>query len=1511
MAARKALLIGVPEYSNFSDIPAALQDVRLLAADLASSGYDTTRVGIGAVQATPNVIKRAIHEFLSTLAADDVALVYFSGHGFHYNGYDYLVPCDGYPGCPADEIDESFVRLDLARYAAKSRAETLVLVVDACREGMTLGPSKSIVLQPLGTPTQQATGQRKIHYILSCKPGEFSHYAPGPSGTSYFTQAFAEAVRAAHPARTIREVIGAAQRRLDELTAAAGVPSQEIRYRQPECAHDEEPGQTVICNGTGLPAAMAGGDPWATRVRESPLWGDDSAASGDERTRFRDACVEIAGYSHALYRDAEAQLGGDPWRDAEFAERTLTRLEWFARHCQPDGDAAARWTLKPAEAALLIAAPFVREAVLAQALIFLHAGDPLSLQGTGAGAAQRRTIESSHRQFPQLVRAAESLRTRGLPAEHDAIAYWLLHSAVFRSADIWQHRTEASPAWPVAQKLRALADSQSAAVAETLTTERLFLLARCVHGDPERITRGQGAQILQPLARVRASTAAEIPLREQFIAALACLGGWLAIDTRTLGQVLPDHIGLNDPVDIATLVPLVRKASWNGHPHSRLSLDCPHPALDLALREHVTAATDVLARLSEPLQQRLALTRLDADDLKPTQEHGRPAYTIPHLQFRLAHDEVRELLMGERLYGDPTLAIRELYQNALDACRYRRARLEYLHGDGQRRGQPCRLPSWKGRIAFRQDRDDSGRAYIECEDNGIGMGRRELESCFACAGRRFADTSEFLDEQSDWLSLDPPVAFYPNSQFGIGVFSYFMLADEIFVETCRLGRDGKPGETLEVRIGGSGSLFRIRPAATARTDAGTRVRLYLSRTDAVQPNPFSTARRQAADPERISCTHTLGRLLWVAEFATTATDLESYGAVRLEWEPGSLRLPAHSGAMVGDGLFHSTVCPHVWWLAEGQGALLSDGLFAGQRLPLAVVDLRQRMRPDLSVDRTRINRYDAVYVKASLCQAVASLLPPPVWLDWEWYWRCSGTDAGQAIVEAFREANVSLSLGHISMPVRSVGFCPADGSALGQWMPWKRGDDYSSVSYSVPSEYQAVRVGLWRARLGQPVPAPVAFSWDDVADSDMAPEDVLLLSSDLDGSAPALEGEASLQHVLSAAQKFGWSVDQVCARLRIYTSRGWPLAIATAAVDAWKNSGFTAADMRLLSRDLDGEAPWLDGVVPQLQIDRIARHYGWSADEVQARLNHCAKAGWPIYLLPADAVAQPELAAADRRLLSRDLDGMAPWISGTVSLRHVVHAATTLGFTFTQVCDRLKIHADAGLGISVLPAELVENLDRREWGDDDRVLLSSNLTTDGLLIEGVVPLPHILNAAVTFEWNVERVCARLQEYADAGWPISVPRAVAVAWDALGWTVADSRLVSQRLDGAAPWLEGAIPPGHIVNAAAAVGWTVAKVCERLQQFIDIGYPARLPPIGRSLAGSRRKTEEDKILLSKRFTGDWPWADAVISPQHLRNACWLLGLSEEQGRARFDSLRVYGVRLYDDPDLPVADSSPDVH
>ncbi|MCX4739517.1 ATP-binding protein [Streptomyces antibioticus] len=271
-------------------------------------------------------------------------------------------------------------------------------------------------------------------------------------------------------------------------------------------------------------------------------------------------------------------------------------------------------------------------------------------------------------------------------------------------------------------------------------------------------------------------------------------------------------------------------------------------------------------------------------------------------RFTLQEDRVRELLMGEQLYGDRALAIRELYQNALDACRYRSARYEYLN-----RTSGFSYP-WQGRIEFTQGVDEQRRPFLDCVDNGVGMSENELSTSFSRVGVRFPELPEFRQEEARWAACEPPVRMHANSRFGIGVLSYFMLADEIEVTTCRMSPQGAPGPVLKMTVGGPGELARTTQVRAQGRLPGTRVRLFLR-----------------DEAHALSCVDVLERFLGIAEYTTTAR----HGDRSASWQPHVLwprkMAVRHDDAIDAHGWVAHTSGGRVVW-CEGGGALLADGL---------------------------------------------------------------------------------------------------------------------------------------------------------------------------------------------------------------------------------------------------------------------------------------------------------------------------------------------------------------------------------------------------------------------------------------------------------------------------------------------------------------------------------------------------------------------------------------------------------
>lgn len=135
-----ALVIGEADYAALPKLINPENDARAMDDLLDDLGFDVTRV----LDEGGDKLKERIERFVEDAADADVALVYYSGHGFEAGGSNYLVPVDADLSSPA-VAGESVVALDtLLDELAKSVPVTIVLL-DACRsnvfpDGFTIQP---------------------------------------------------------------------------------------------------------------------------------------------------------------------------------------------------------------------------------------------------------------------------------------------------------------------------------------------------------------------------------------------------------------------------------------------------------------------------------------------------------------------------------------------------------------------------------------------------------------------------------------------------------------------------------------------------------------------------------------------------------------------------------------------------------------------------------------------------------------------------------------------------------------------------------------------------------------------------------------------------------------------------------------------------------------------------------------------------------------------------------------------------------------------------------------------------------------------------------------------------------------------------------------------------------------------------------------------------------------------------------------------------------------------------
>jgi hypothetical protein len=132
------------------------------------------------------------------------------------------------------------------------------------------------------------------------------------------------------------------------------------------------------------------------------------------------------------------------------------------------------------------------------------------------------------------------------------------------------------------------------------------------------------------------------------------------------------------------------------------------------------------------------------------------------MRFELDRGRLLDLLVGHTIYNDPTVAIRELLQNAIDAVRFKNYLTMKASND-----EP------EGEVTVRWSPPDR---ILSVSDNGTGMNLETIQKHLLRVGSSFYDTDQFQNANKD---------FTPISRFGIGVLTCFMVSDDVEIVTCR------------------------------------------------------------------------------------------------------------------------------------------------------------------------------------------------------------------------------------------------------------------------------------------------------------------------------------------------------------------------------------------------------------------------------------------------------------------------------------------------------------------------------------------------------------------------------------------------------------------------------------------------------------------------------------------------------------------------------------------------------
>ncbi|MCK4820263.1 ATP-binding protein [bacterium] len=329
----------------------------------------------------------------------------------------------------------------------------------------------------------------------------------------------------------------------------------------------------------------------------------------------------------------------------------------------------------------------------------------------------------------------------------------------------------------------------------------------------------------------------EIYANLQLVAIILRLSDLLDFDAKRTPTILYSHLFVRHPVSIS---------EWNKHRSIeawsisntiiQYHAKCEHPAIEASIHafcdiidKELSACNNIITSIndfnrSKDKKNTIKIPfNVDRSKIKTRKGiDGSPKYLYRETQFNLSKNQVIDLLMGTKLYGDPEVALRELLQNSIDACLLRGA-LEHSWGAQY-------TPEIIIRYSTKNNED-----ILEIIDNGTGMDQSIIDSYYSKIGSSFYMSPEFFD-----LKSQSNAQFTPTSRFGIGILSCFMVADTLEVETRRVYGPHDSSTPINLTIEGQESIFWIRSGE--RKIPGTSTKLFLRKNknpwDRMDENEF-------------------------------------------------------------------------------------------------------------------------------------------------------------------------------------------------------------------------------------------------------------------------------------------------------------------------------------------------------------------------------------------------------------------------------------------------------------------------------------------------------------------------------------------------------------------------------------------------------------------------------------------------------------------------------------------------
>ena len=211
-----------------------------------------------------------------------------------------------------------------------------------------------------------------------------------------------------------------------------------------------------------------------------------------------------------------------------------------------------------------------------------------------------------------------------------------------------------------------------------------------------------------------------------------------------------------------------------------------HPRQEQAVMDYLEWVKQELDHCGEELRQTASKWQsLQLPYRIDTENVEQIGYEAGDFSMTMDQDRVIDLLVGENLYSDPGVFVRELLQNSIDAV-YMRAKQDkdFSLEDGL-----IQIDSWRDA--------DTGDSWFRIRDNGTGMDRKIIKNHFLKVGNSYYTSEDFRHANRHAAKG----SYTAISRFGIGILSCFMCdkeRTELKVSTKRFPAGQQNGLRLDV-----------------------------------------------------------------------------------------------------------------------------------------------------------------------------------------------------------------------------------------------------------------------------------------------------------------------------------------------------------------------------------------------------------------------------------------------------------------------------------------------------------------------------------------------------------------------------------------------------------------------------------------------------------------------------------------------------------------------------------------